>query len=91
MHDVDLQGLGETWKETRNCQDCQYGATNGVPTMERGRDSKRGKDISKELCIYMGIQDPVRQCYEWQKRNMTVESWAKNMKEELKEIGLAFI
>jgi intein-encoded DNA endonuclease-like protein len=40
---------------------------------------------------HMDIQDPVRQCYEWQKGNLRFESWAKEMKEELENIGLAYI
>jgi hypothetical protein len=39
----------------------------------------------------MDIQDPVRQCYEWLKGNMRLESWAKKMKVELESIGLAYI
>jgi hypothetical protein len=39
----------------------------------------------------MDIQDPVRQCYEWQKGNMRFESWAKKMKKELESIGLEYI
>jgi hypothetical protein len=39
----------------------------------------------------MDIQDPVRQCYEWQKGDMRFESWTKKMKEESESIGLAYI
>jgi hypothetical protein len=41
--------------------------------------------------MHMDIQDPVRQCYERQKGNMRVESWVKNMKEELESIGLVHL
>jgi hypothetical protein len=33
----------------------------------------------------------VRICYEWQKENMQIGSWAKNFKEEIERIGLGFI
>jgi hypothetical protein len=39
--------------------------------------------------MFMNVQDPVRQCYEWQKANIRLESWVKRMKEELESIGLA--
>jgi hypothetical protein len=39
----------------------------------------------------MDIQDPVSQCYEWQKGSMRFESRTKKMKEELESIGLAKI
>jgi hypothetical protein len=32
------------------------------------------------------ILDPIRQCYERQKRNVTVERWAQNMKEVLEKM-----
>jgi hypothetical protein len=41
--------------------------------------------------MHVDIQDPVRQCCEWQKGNMRLESWTKKMKEELESIGLAYI
>jgi hypothetical protein len=37
------------------------------------------------------IQDPVRECYEWQKGNMRCESWAKMRKDELECIESAHI
>jgi hypothetical protein len=56
--------------------------------MELGRDSRRGKVMWLAVkywqrIMHMDIQDPLRQCYEWQKGNMTFESWAKKVKEEL--------
>jgi hypothetical protein len=64
--------------------------------MELDRDSRRGKAMwwavqYWQRIIHMDIQDPVRQCYEWQKGNMRFESWTKKMKEESESIGLAYI
>jgi hypothetical protein len=64
-----------------------------------GNDAKKrqqeGEDVEgkqyRQRIIPMGIEDPVRQFYEWQKRNITVGSWAKKMKEKLRKIGLAYI
>ena len=39
----------------------------------------------------MGIEDPVKQYYEWQKRNMCAKSWTMEMKGEVRNIGLAFV
>jgi hypothetical protein len=36
-------------------------------------------------------EEPIKQCYEWQKCNMRVKSWAMELKEELYNIGLAFV
>jgi hypothetical protein len=63
---------------------------------ELGRDSRRVMAMWLAVqywqrIMHVGIQDQVRQCYEWQKASMRFESWAKKMKEELESIGLAYI
>lgn len=35
-------------------------------------------------------EDLVEQCYAWQKGNMSVRSWAKELTDKLHSIGLAF-
>jgi len=44
---------------------------------------------SWQLIIRMGVQDSGIQCYEWQNGNIRLESWAKESKEELENIGSA--
>jgi hypothetical protein len=39
----------------------------------------------------MNKEDCVRICYEWQKEDMKVGSWAKKFGEEIERIGLGFI
>jgi len=36
-------------------------------------------------------EDPAKQCYKWQKSNMNMRSWNMELKEELCNIGLAFV
>jgi hypothetical protein len=37
------------------------------------------------------MEELIKQCYEWQKCNMGVKSWAVELKEELHNIRLAFV
>ena len=37
------------------------------------------------------IEEPIKQCYEWQKSNMGVKNWAVELKGELYSIRLAFV
>lgn len=39
----------------------------------------------------LNSQHPVKQCYEWQKSNMSMRSWTTELKEELYSTGLAFV
>jgi hypothetical protein len=41
--------------------------------------------------MFLEMEEPIKQCYEWQKCNMGVKSWAMEMKEELHNIGMAFV
>jgi hypothetical protein len=41
------------------------------------------------MCL--DIEVPVKQNYEWQKRNMSTGSWTMEMKEEVHNTGLAFV
>jgi hypothetical protein len=53
----------------------------GFAKMELGRESVRGKcvgQIVKYWCwiVRLDIEDLVKQCYEWPKRNMSMRSWS---------------
>jgi hypothetical protein len=37
------------------------------------------------------MEEPIKRFYEWQKCNIAVKSWAMVLKEELYNIGLAFV
>jgi hypothetical protein len=37
------------------------------------------------------MENPVKQCYEWQKCKMGVKSWATELKEEIHTIRLALV
>jgi hypothetical protein len=71
-------------------------AENGAAEIELGRDSKRGKTMSLTLKYWQRIlcmdnQELVKKCYDWQKDNIKSDSWAKRVKEELENIGLASV
>jgi hypothetical protein len=104
MYGAELWVLDEVWKETdkihgRSCKKIlrlPRCAANGVAEMELRTDSRRGKAVWLTVkywqrIMHMGIEDPVRQCYEWKKGNMRFESWAKAIKQELESVGLAYI
>jgi hypothetical protein len=62
---------------------------------ELGRESRRSKRSGQILkywyCVmFLETEEPIKQCYEWQKCSMRVKSWAMEVKEELHNIGLAF-
>jgi hypothetical protein len=69
---------------------------NRFAEMELGRESSTGKFIGQILKYWywimcLDISDPIKQCHEWQKTNMSVRSLILEMKEELYNIGLAFM
>jgi hypothetical protein len=41
--------------------------------------------------MFLETEEPVKQCYGWQKRKIGIQSWAMEVKEELHNIGLAFV
>jgi hypothetical protein len=41
--------------------------------------------------MYLDIEGLAQQCYEWQRSNMSVRCWSKELKEELYNIGLTFV
>ena len=41
--------------------------------------------------MFLETKEPIKQCYEWQKCNVGIKSWAMEVKEELHNIGLAFV
>jgi hypothetical protein len=41
--------------------------------------------------MFSETEEPIKQCYEWQKCNIGVKSSAMEVKEELHNIGLAFV
>jgi hypothetical protein len=100
MYCAELWGLDEAWKEIdkvhgRFCKKllrfprCAANGRNGArKRRQEGEDDVEDNKILATSYAY-GHQDPVRQCYECQKRNTTVESWTKKMKEEMEKIDLA--
>ena len=60
-------------------------ATNGFAAMECRRESREGKVtglvvkyLHRIISVY--CEEPVQQYYEWQKGNMSVRSWGKEVK-----------
>ena len=41
--------------------------------------------------MFLENEEPIKQCYVWQKCNIGIKSWAMKVKEELHNIGLAFV
>jgi hypothetical protein len=41
--------------------------------------------------MFLETEEPIKHCYEWQKCNVGIKSWAVELKEELHNIGLAFV
>jgi hypothetical protein len=41
--------------------------------------------------VFLETEESIKQCYEWQKCNMGVRNWATEVKEEVHNIGLAFV
>ena len=41
--------------------------------------------------MFFETEEPIKQCYEWQKCNMGVKSCAMRVKEEIHNIGLTFL
>jgi hypothetical protein len=64
--------------------------------MELGRESRRSKCLGRILkywhsVMFLETEERIKQCYEWQKCNIGINSWAMEVKEELHNIGLAFV
>jgi hypothetical protein len=60
------------------------------------RESRRGKCLGRVLkywnsVMFSEMEQPIKQCYEWQKYNIGVKSWAMEVKEELHNTGLALV
>jgi hypothetical protein len=89
MCGIEIRGLNEAWKEADkvhsifckkiigipNC------AANGFAEKELGRQSRTGKCIGwilKYWCHVMCLEmeEPIKQCYEWQKCNTGVKNLA---------------
>jgi hypothetical protein len=95
MYGIEVWGLNEAWKEldkvhSRFCKkligvpNC---AANGFVEMELSRESRREKCLVQILKYWyqimdLEIEEPIKQCYEWQKNNMGVKSWAMELKTE---------
>jgi hypothetical protein len=55
--------------------------------MELGRASRRSKCLGRILkysysVMFLETEEPIKQCYEWQKCNIGIKSCAMEMKEE---------
>jgi len=64
--------------------------------MELDRDSKSGKCKGQIIQYWhhitcLDIENLAKQCYQWQKSNMIVRSWTTELRQELHNIGLAFM
>jgi hypothetical protein len=104
MYGTEVWGLNGAWRQvdkvhsvfcknaicTPNC------AANGFAEMELGRESRRSKYIERMLkywysVMFLETEEPTKYCYEWQKCNMGIKSWAVEVKEELHDIALTFV
>jgi hypothetical protein len=100
MYCIEIWGLNGAWKEvhkvhSRFCKkiigipNC---AANGFVEMELDRESRRGKCLGHWYHVMcLEIEELMKQCCEWQKCNMGVKSLAMELKEELFNIGVAFV
>ena len=63
---------------------------------EIGRESMRGNILCVAIKYWISLKlsaraEPVRLCYDWQVGQPKVECWARRLKEELDNVGLAYI
>jgi hypothetical protein len=88
-------GLHGAWKEVakvhgRFCKkitglpNC---AVNGFVEIKLGRDSRHSKCLRQILKYWYHVmcletEEPIKQCYKWQKCNIRVKSWAMEVNEE---------
>jgi hypothetical protein len=71
-------------------------AANGFAEMELGRESRRSECLGRILkywysLMFLETEQPIKQRYEWQKCNVGIKRWAMEVKEEIHNIGLAFV
>jgi hypothetical protein len=71
-------------------------AANGFVEMKLGKESRRSKCLGRILkswysVMFLGTEEPIKHCYEWQKCNVRIKSWAMEVKEKLHNVGLAFV
>jgi hypothetical protein len=104
MYAIEIWGLNGAWKEVDkvhsifctkiigipNC------AANGFAEKGLGRESRKSKCLGQIVkywyrIMFLETEQPIKQCYERQKYNMGVKSWAMGVKEELHNIGLTFV
>jgi hypothetical protein len=104
MYGIEIWKLNGTWEEvdkvhSRFCKRIigipNY-AANGFVEMELGKERRRGRCLGQILKYWYHVmclekEGLIKQCYEWQNYNMGVKSWAMELKEELHNIGLAFV
>jgi len=74
---------------TLNC------AASGFAKMELERDNRRGKCKGQIIQYWyhmcLDIENLAKQCYQWQKSNLSVRSWTTELRKELHYIGMAFM
>ena len=88
-------GLSETWKESDKfiCRFCKKlmeipsCAENAFTEMETARGGRVSKYVGQIVqyrywIICMEINNPAKECYEWQKSNTSVRSWTTELKEQ---------
>jgi hypothetical protein len=104
MYGIEIWGLNGAWKEVdkihsifcKNTIGIPSCAANGFAEMELGRESRRSECLGRILKYWYSVmflerEEPTKQCYEWQKCNIRIKSWAMEVKLELHNIGLAFV
>ena len=104
MFSIEIWELNGAWKEVDKVHStfCKkiigtpHCAANGFPEKELGRESRRGKCLGRVLkhwysVMFLEMEQPIKQCYEWQKYNVGVQSWAMEVNEELHNTGLALV
>jgi hypothetical protein len=104
LYGVEIWGLEGGWKHIDRIHSkfCKVilgmprSAANNVAELELGRVSRRGKVLSRITKFWLRLlgmesSELIKLCYEWQIKNLRVDSWMKKLKEELESIGLAYI
>jgi hypothetical protein len=104
MYGVQMWGLEGGWKQidkihSRFCKvtlGMPRSAANNVAELELGRVSRRGKVLNRITKFWLRLLgmdslELIKLCYEWQMKNLKVDSWAKKLKDELEKMGLAYI
>jgi hypothetical protein len=104
MYGIEIGGLNGARKEVDKVHSIFCKKIIGIPNctangfveIELGRESRRSKCLGRILKYWYSVtflqkEEPIKQCYEGQKCNIRIKGWAMEVKEELHNIGLAFV